>query len=278
MSEINFGIQAGSAPAPIIDADTGQSLPAADHAAAEAAAPAAAPAAETAVAVRRSSLPDFKNVILPHLNIVHPLSKTAVAFPVGSVIFADKTLLFSPPVIDKDTGNVTRVALPPVSFTVIDFKPERFVEKVANGIGLMVDSESKVVSSGGTLDYTEWNLKKASGMKLFQVLAEALIAIERPEHIADDDTVFVYKVGDKKYTLAIWSMKGSVYTEAAKRVLFYHRTSGCLINGYPAFSFSLTTKFKPFKTGNSSWVPVVTARTKSTPEFLDFAARLGNQS
>lgn len=276
MSEINFGAVQGSAPAPIIDADTGQPVPAADNAAAEA----AAPTIETAVPVpaRRSSVPSFADVILPHLNIVHPLSKTASSFPVGSVLFADKTLLFCPPLVNKETGNVERVATLPACITVLEFKPTRFVEKVANGIGLMVDSEAKVVSNGGTLDWAEWTAKKSAGMKLFQVLAEALIAIERPEHVADDDTVFVYKVGDKKYTLAIWSMKGSVYTEAAKRVLFYHRTTGCLINGYPSFSFNLSTKFKDFKTGHSSWIPVLVARSKSTPEFLDFANGLVTQS
>ena len=272
MSEINFGSQEGSTPAPILDATTGQPV----------AAPVAeaAPTVETAVAVpaRRSSIPSFADVILPHLNIVHPLSKTAAAFPVGSVLFADKTLLFCPPLINKETGNADRVATPPATITVLEFKPTRFVEKVANGIGLMVDSEAKVVANGGTLDWAEWNQKKSAGMKLFQVLAEALIAIERPDHVADDDTVFVYKVGDKKYTLAIWSMKGSVYTEAAKRVLFYHRTTGCLINGYPSFSFSLSTKNKDFKTGHSSWIPVLVAKTKSTPEFLDFANGLVSQS
>lgn len=226
---------------------------------------------------RQSSMPNFKDVIFPHLNLVHPLSKTADAYPVGSITFAESVMLFTPSLINKDTGNVERKGTPPVNITVIEFKPQRFVEKVSEGNGLIVDTEQEVVANGGTLDWSEWDLKKASGMKLFQVLAEAIIAIERPAHIADDDTVFVYRVGDKKYTLAVWSLKGSAYTEAAKRCLFWHRMSGCLLGGYPTHNFSLSTRFKAFKTNHSSWVPVIVPCLKSTPEFLTFASGILGQ-
>lgn len=271
MSEITFGALGGDVAAPVIDAESGKQV-------APEAAPAPAQPKEETGMIYRSSLPSIRDVILPHINIVHPLSKTAALFPVGSITFAENTLLYSPPNINIATGNVLRAPMPPAIITVLDFKPERFVEKVSDGIGNIVNSAAAVVAAGGTLDWSEWQLKQASGMKLYQVLAEAMVAIERPEHIADDDSVFVYKVNDKKYTLAIWSMKGSVYTEAAKKGFFLWRLTGCLVPGYPTFSFSLTTKLKAFKTGNSSWVPIVSPRTKSTPEFLAFAAGVLGQA
>lgn len=271
MPEINFGTLGGDVAAPVLDEQTGKPVaPQLDPTP-------PAPKVENAVA-RRSGLPSIRDVILPHINLVHEKSKTAALYPVGSITFAEKVLLYSPPSINMETGNVIRAAMPPVGITVLEFKPTRYVEKVQDGIGDIVDSEQKVVASGGTLDYSEWNLKKASGMKLFQVLAEALIAIERPEHIADDDTLFTFKVNDKKYALAIFSMKGSAYTEACKKGLHLWRLTGCLVPGYPTFSFNLTTKYKAFKTGNSAWVPIVTARTKSTPEFLAFAAEVLGQA
>jgi hypothetical protein len=163
------------------------------------------------------------------------------------------------------------------------FRPTRYVEKVTGGArGLIVNTEDEVRAAGGTLDYKEWNLKKASGMKRFEVLAEALVAIERPEHVADDETVFVYPVtdGDKtrKFALALWAMKGTAYTAAAKRVFFTNRAVGCLRKGYPTRSFQLSTRFESFDNGNGAWVPVALPGAESTPGFMEFARAILNPS
>jgi hypothetical protein len=226
-------------------------------------------------------LPSFKEIILPRINIAQSVGTLKDSFPFGGIVFNQQVLLYSPPDIDKQTGNIRKPGLPPVAMTVLGFRPTRFAEKVAGGArGLIVDSEDAVRANGGTTDYNEWNLKKAAGMKRFEPLAEALVAIERPEHLADDDTVFVYAVksGDtvKKYALAIWGMKGTAYTAAAKRVFFTARAMGCLQKGgYPSWSYNVSTRSET-RESNTYSVPGCIPREKSSPEFLEFVAGILN--
>jgi hypothetical protein len=225
-------------------------------------------------------IPDFKDIILPRLNLVHPVGQLKDQFIVGSIVFGQNVVLFTPPVVNPRTGNVETPASPPVNITVLGFRPTRFVEKVVGGAhGLIVDTEDQVRANGGTLSYKEWELKKSSGMRLFQEMAEALLAVERPESCNDDGTVFNYSVTDgdtiKKYALCLWAMKGTAYTAAAKRVFFTARAVGCLNAGYPTYNYSLTTRLEQFKS-NSAWVPVCIPAAKSTPGFMEFARQVLN--
>lgn len=227
------------------------------------------------------TIPDFKDIILPRINIVQGIGHLKDMFPIGAIVFGQNTVLFTPPIVDGKTGNIKQAATPPVLLTVLGFRPVRFVEKVQGGVrGLIVNSEAEIRAAGGTLDYKEWNLKKGAGMKRFETLAEALIAIERPEHIADDDTIFVYPVEDggkvRKFALALWAMKGTAYTAAAKRVFFTARAVGSLRKGYPTRSFNLTTVFESFDNGNGAWVPVCLPAAESTPAFMEFARAILN--
>jgi hypothetical protein len=282
MAEVSFGNAAGAAPAPVIEVKSevvAQPAP-------------AAPAAQntnTAVATRPSAslaprggyvlgdvIPDFSEIVMPRINIVHGIGQLKESFPVGSIVFNQSAILFTPPVLKKNpaTGvdEVIEQALPPVNITVLGFRPTRFVEKVeGGGRGIICNSEADVRSCGGTLDYKEWEMKKNSGFKLFQPLAEALVAIRRPAHCADDDSVFVYEVDGHKYALGLWGMKGSAYTAAAKTVFFTHRKLGCLMKGYPTKNYNFTTKLKPLgPKANPTWVPVCLPAENSTPAFLDF--------
>jgi hypothetical protein len=221
-------------------------------------------------------IPEFKDIVLPRINIVQAVGQLKDQFTQGAIVFGQNTVLFEPMLINPKTGNMDRPASPPVVITVLGFRPTRFVEKIVGGArGLLVDTEEQVRAAGGTLDYKEWQLKKAAGMKRFEQLAEALLVIERPEAIADDDTLFTYEVGGKKYALALWSMKGTAYTAAAKRVFFTNRSVGCLKGGYPTKSFYLTTKLESF-TSNTAWVPFLLPGVASSPEFMDFARAILN--
>lgn len=227
------------------------------------------------------NIPDFKDIILPRINIVQGIGQLKDVFPIGAIVFGQNTVLFTPPVVDGKTGNVKQAATPPVLLTVLGFRPTRFAEKVQGGVrGMLVNTEDEVRAAGGTLDYKEWNLKKAAGMKRFEPLAEALVAIERPAHVADDETVFVYPVvdGDKtrKFALALWAMKGTSYTAAAKRVFFTNRAVGCLRKGYPTRSFNMTTVYETFDNGNGAWIPVCLPAAESTPGFMEFARAILN--
>lgn len=216
-------------------------------------------------------LPGFKDIILPRLNIVQGTGELKDSFSQGALVFGQNLEIFRMPIIDKATGNPKVAGTPPVNLTIIGFRPTRFVEKVAGGgRGLLVNTEAEVRSAGGTLDYNEWRLKADSGMKRFETLAEAFVVIKRPEHIADDNTVFTFEVGGSKYALALWSMKGSSYTQCAKKVFFTARKMGCLSKGgYPSWSYSLSTRTDSFA-GNTYYVPVALPCAPSTPEVLEF--------
>ena len=220
-------------------------------------------------------LPDFSEIILPRINIVQNMSKSKDTFPLGSLILDQKVALFVPPLIQN--GNVTRPATPPATLVVLGFRPTRFSEKVAgNERGALFNTEEQVLQAGGTLDYNEWNLKKAAGMKYFQPLADALVAVARPDNVADDDTVFSYAVDGVKYALALWAMKGTAYTAAAKRVFFTARAIGCLRSGgYPSWSYTAATREDTYG-ANKTWVPVCLPKTKTTETFLAFVRQVLN--
>lgn len=285
MAEVSFGNPAGAAPAPVIEVKT--EIVKTETPVAGVTVDSVNTHTSTAVAVRPSAslssrsfvlgdvIPDFSEIVMPRINLVHGIGTLKDSFPVGAIVFNQQTVLFTAPLIKKNAAGVDEVvqqALPPVNITVLGFRPTRFVEKVdGGGRGIICNTEDQVRSCGGTLDYREWELKKASGMKLFQPLAEALVAIRRPAHCIDDGSVFVYPVDGHKYALGLWGMKGSAYTAAAKTVFFTHRKMGCLMNGYPTKNYNFSTKLKPLgPKQNPTWVPVCLPAENSSPAFLDF--------
>lgn len=247
------------------------------------------PAAQTAVATIPVSgvpaksgillgdrLPSFAQVILPRLNIVQGIGQLKDTFTPGELVFNQSTVLYTAPKVDPKTGNIIQAGTPPINIYVIGIISERFSEKVEGGFGgMIVDSEEAVRASGGTLDYKEWTLKKASGMKRFENLVDILILIEKPERVKDDDTVFNFAVEGKKYALGAWALKGSAYTEAMKRVFFYNRLAGVLkAGGYPSYQFVVSTRLKPFQGGNSAWIPVCSPTVKTSETLLKFIYEL----
>lgn len=215
------------------------------------------------------TLPDFKDLIIPRLNIVQNIGELKASFQPGMLLFDQRVVLYSP--AQFAAGQLKAPPSTPAVLTVLGFRPTRYCEKVAGGArGLIVDSEEKVTANGGTMDYAEWNLKKAAGMKLFECFADALVAIQRPEGVEDDGSVFTYEINGKKYTLGLWGMRGTAYTAAAKRVFFTARRMGCLREGYPTFSYNVSIKENSYPNGNKAWVPVCVPNSRSTPEFLDF--------
>jgi hypothetical protein len=229
-------------------------------------------------------LPDFKDIILPRLNLVQNIGGLKDLFDPGTIVFGhvtgEQTILFTPQRVDPKTGNVVHPPSPPATVCVLGFRPTRFVEKVVGGArGLIVNTEEEVRANGGTVDYNEHKLKKAAGMKLFQPLADAVIAVEAPAGMtaaAAENSPFIYEVLGKHYALGLWSMKGSIYTAAAKQVFFTNRAMGYLSKGYPTRMFSVTAFEKSFENGNKSWVPTCIPCCVTPPEFLVFVARVLN--
>lgn len=229
------------------------------------------------------TLPDFGDIVFPRLNIVQNIGGLKDTYQSGCIVFGQQDMsapIFVPPVIDPKTKVLKEPASAPVHLYVLGFRPTRYVEKTIGGAkGLIVKTEEEVVANGGTLDYNEHKLKMKDGMKLFQPLAEAVILIERPTICADDDTIFVYEIEKAKYALGLWAMKGTSYTNAAKRVLFTNRRLGYLRNGYPTRGFSLVTREDDFTGTNKAWVPVMVPDGAPTaPAVIEFIRGVLTQS
>lgn len=222
-------------------------------------------------------IPEFKDIILPRLNITQNIGELNKISPPGSILYNQTLPLFVPPLVDPKTNEIKRAATPPLTLVVLGFRPTRYCEKVEGGVrGMIVDTEDAVRANGGTLDYNEWKLKKASGIKRFEPLADAFVAIERPEAVKDDNTIFIYEVGGKKYALALWGMRGTAYTEGAKRVFFTSRAFGCLSKGYWTWSYAVSSIEKQYQGGNRAWIPVCIPKELTTPEFHTFVQKVLN--
>lgn len=282
--EVNFGKIEGASAAPVIDVAAQVTPTPTAPAPVNGGGPVGVgtPGVQTSTAVAApvkgglvvgDKLPEMKDIMLPRINIVQGIGKLKDTFPQGGIIFGQNTLLFEPPTFNPD-GSAKQKGLPPVNMTVLGFRDTRYVEKIKGGErGLIVNTEAEVTANGGTLDYNEWKLKESTGIKRFEPLAEALVAIRRPDHLQNDGTTFVYDADGHQYALAIWAMKGVVYTAAAKRTFFTARQLGALRKGgYPSFNYNITTKLEKYPGGNAAWVPVCLIGQASTAPFLEFVS------
>jgi hypothetical protein len=234
--------------------------------------PTSAVPATTTGSLLGDKLPTLKDIILPRVNLVQNIGTLSEDHDSGSLLFDSNTVIFSAPVIRG--GQIATPASAPVIMTALGFRPTRYVEKIPNSAvrGMIVDTEEQVRANNGTLDYAEWKLKEKQGMKRFEELADALVAIRKPENIDDNGAIFSYDVEGQLYALGLWALKGTVYTATCKKVWFAHRRIGCLrVGGYPSWNYAVSTAEKQFGGGNRSWVPVVLPREKNTEAFLDFA-------
>jgi hypothetical protein len=276
--EVNFSDTTPATPAVDVVAT---STPVAAAAPAPVAAPTPPPADGSQLPATSSGLllgdrlPDFKDIILPRVTLLQDKSKLTESFEVGALVYNQQIALFIPGKVNSKTQTVERATTKPVIMTVLGFKDTRYYEKVKWGSegaarGAIVDTEKAVRDNGGTLDYNEWKLKEKDGMKRFECGVDCLVAIERPEICATNESDFTFEVEGKHLTLAMWTLKGSIYTATAKRVFFTARRMGCLKQGYPSWSYAVSTREENWSGGVSSWIPVCVPNQKNTPEVLKF--------
>ena len=242
----------------------------------QAVAPVASPGVPTAPGLDGDKLPDFRDIILPRVNLAQNIGQLKDLFEPGTLVFGQQVELFCPPDVDVATGNVRRAATPPATVIVLGFFPTRFVEKVpGGGRGAIVGTEEAVRLAGGTLDYKEFKLKEASGMKRFEYMVTAMVLVERPTTAKDDDTVFIFPAGGKKYAIGLWSMKGTAYTSAAK-FIFTQRSLGGLRGGYWTMALSVTSRLEQNRNNpqQSYWVPVCAIKEKISPELTTLALQI----
>lgn len=218
---------------------------------------------------------NLEDVILPRINIVQKVGDLSNVFVPGEIVLNQQQVLHTPANPQRKIEGT-----PALNVVFLGFRPRQFVEKTEGGaLGLMLGSEQDVVANNGTLDWKEWKQsleasKQPGGppvKRLFQRMATAILLIEKPESVPDPEGVnFPYRTSDgRQYAMALWSMKGTAYTHAAK-IVFTARKIGCLkADGYPSYMWSLTTKCEQFG-DNFAHVPVLKPSTRTSPELLSF--------
>lgn len=228
---------------------------------------------QTQAIARRDTRPSLAEVIVPRLHLVHSVGNMKDSHPVGAYVYNQELVLCTASQVNVRTQAVEKAGSAPLIVTFLDTRPVRYFEEVKGGArGLICNTEEEVRAAGGTLSFSEFELKEKEGMKKFVYACDCLLAIERPEIVADDDTVFVFPVEDKKYALAMYNMKSSAFT-VLKQTVNTAKLLGCLRSGIATHSWALSSRLVPRKDGKSTyWRPVLTPAKKSTPAFLEWAA------
>lgn len=205
----------------------------------------------------------FGDIILPAINIVQKVGELSNIFTPGEIVLNQSIVIHEPANKERQ-----KAGHPPLLFTVLGFRPRRYVEKKAGGQqGHLFNTEAEVVAAGGTLDYKE---AKSTNKPLYQTLSTALILLQKPEHLADEDHLnFPNECEGKWYALALWSMKGTAFTNAAKVIFTARRLGHLKTTGYPAQAWSLTTKLEGYSGDTFAHIPVIKPGPKNTEKFAE---------
>jgi len=198
---------------------------------------------------------------LPRLNIVQKVGELSNNFAGGTILLDGNLTLADAPKGPAESAHVR--------FLVIGLQDKKFVEKVEGGLrGNTFLTEAEVVKAGGTLDYNE--AKSSNGAKpLYQTLVTAMIVIEKPATV--NENAFPITFDGKKYALALYSMKGTSYTNAAKHLYTARKFGNCS----QGFRFGWWTMTSRIKAGaNAYYIPTVRQQELSTPAFRAFLTAL----
>lgn len=192
---------------------------------------------------------DFRDVVLPRINLVQKVGELSNNFPPGSLV-ADLSLVLPQPIEAYFLG----------------FRPTRFVERVqGGGMGNICNTEAEVVEAGGTLDF---NTAAKTEKPWYQFEATAILIVKKPSEVTDD-ALFPYEFDGAKFGIFAWSMKGSAYTAGVKPLKTAKKIS-YLRRGYHTFAHKVSGSLEKFRTGNSAYVPKIEKGAETSPQFAEF--------
>lgn len=198
---------------------------------------------------------EAKDLVLPRLVIVQKVGELSTVFPPGSILLGGNLTLIPAPT-DMNPGGALRLCF-------VGLQPSTFAEKVAGGVGgRYCRTKEEVVALGGT---TDWNESQATKKPLFQSVCVGLVFIEQPAGI--DSAQFPYAFEGKNYQLALYTMKGVAYTNAARHIksaikIGWLREAGVTSAGF----WTLQAQLKKYGT-NYAYTPVLKPAEKTTEEF-----------
>lgn len=197
---------------------------------------------------------DPGDLVLPHLNIVQKVGDLSNIFLPGTVLLGGQLVLTEAPK-EMAVGKTCRII-------VLGLQPTTFSEKIeGGGRGNYFRTEQEVVKAGGTLD---WNESKATNKPLYQRVSIALIAVEKPEGL--DDASFPHEVDGKRYALAMYTMKGTAYTNAARHFKSARKIGHLRKDGYRSAYWTFAAQLKKFG-NNYAYIPVPRAAEATTEAF-----------
>lgn len=217
---------------------------------------------------------NFKDIIVPRVNVVQKVGDLSEQFTPGYIVLNQSTVIHIP-----DNAEKKIIGSGPLVLTPIGCRPLQYAEKVnGGGRGLFFNTEAEVAAANGTLDYKEWKASKttANPKKRFEEYATFLFLVKQPKALLPDEEhqVFTHEIDGEYYSLALMGLKGVWYTGFAKR-MFSERKIGFLkAGGYTSFNWNVSTFVKSF-TGDDgdkhfAIAPIVSNGTRNTPALLAF--------
>lgn len=194
------------------------------------------------------------DLVLPRLNIVQKVGEMSNIFRPGDIVL-DAALVIA------DAGKEMQPSAS-IRVMVLGLQKTYFAEKLEGGQrGRTFQTEADVVAAGGTLD---WNESQRLNKSLYQRVCTGLFLIEKPANVTDEK--FPYVIAGKNYALALYTMKGVGYTNAARHIKTAKKIGHLRGVGYRGGFWTLCSKLEKYGQ-NFAFKPVLKQADATTEAF-----------
>ena len=176
------------------------------------------------------------DLILPRLNVVQGVGPLSENFDSGDIVLNRETLL-----VGKET---------PLNVVVLSIKKyyEEYIPYSSDG-----PRPKTYASLQEVLDDGKWIEWRNNERPPANAVATAMLLIEKPADL--ESASFSNNLGGKDYAIALWSLRGSAYTSAAKKI-FSANSLELKQSGILSGLWELSTT-KQVRGGNPVAVPIL---------------------
>jgi hypothetical protein len=197
---------------------------------------------------------DRSDMLMPSLKLVQSIGPMSELFDAGIFVLNGETPISNAGPI-AEGGSALNV-------TVLHLRKQyqENTEWGSDEIAKVFDTVEEVKAAGG---WIEWlNNEKPP----YSPVGLALTVIECPDEQVE--VSFPFEFGDKKYAIALWTLKGSAYTHAAKPLITAAQYS-LKETGLIAGTWELTSK-RMKKGENLVWVPILKRTGTNDDDTIEF--------